>query len=675
MGNEPRWSEAAVVKKITTEPDDLPTEGDDHGVLADAGLDTTAIGIMSPHTAQVRVVLPQVLEEPDDEVVDDELDPSDLRNGEIVIELPADEVRQAADAASEAREVGEEPALTGEIVDDVVDAVRDHVAERDEPFAEGEVIDVVVVPGPDAHAEPGDEHDERPGEAEDDAEPEAGDDAEEPGDAEEREDDPAPDADADRAAPDDDPARDAPRQDDAATGTADADGPAVDAWRAAAAELAAEHAVPHPGDADEPGEDEHEDEGEPADDVDPEPEAQAGAELPADPAPQADSAAGPEPQTGEEPPAPTAGAVDRTTSYARIWAEESAAARVASTELDMSTQKTQTTGALTMTARRLEDLGRNAERESSDLLTPDRVLNPHRVAKPAPEGGWSEFVYGLTGGRINLGDSRKVRARKALEARVAAPLSGETRFVPVLSRKGGVGKTTVTTLLGMALADGRDDRVIAIDANPDRGTLADRIGKRTDKTVRDLVHRAGEIRGFNDISRFVARDETRLDVLASDPDPRIAEAFGEDDYRAVADVAEHYYSLVLTDTGTGIIHSVMGATLAHADQLVIVSGLNLDEVRLASETLTWLESNGYEDLARGAIVVLNQQSPGSPMVRLSELEVHFGSRVRSVVHLPYDPALGTGSAVVYRDLQPATREAARDLAARVVDGLREVRPA
>lgn len=328
-----------------------------------------------------------------------------------------------------------------------------------------------------------------------------------------------------------------------------------------------------------------------------------------------------------------------------------------------------------MTARRLEDLGRNAERESSDLLTPDRVLNPHRVAKPAPEGGWSEFVYGLTGGRINLGDSRKVRARKALEARVAAPLSGETRFVPVLSRKGGVGKTTVTTLLGMALADGRDDRVIAIDANPDRGTLADRIGKRTDKTVRDLVHRAGEIRGFNDISRFVARDETRLDVLASDPDPRIAEAFGEDDYRAVADVAEHYYSLVLTDTGTGIIHSVMGATLAHADQLVIVSGLNLDEVRLASETLTWLESNGYEDLARGAIVVLNQQSPGSPMVRLSELEVHFGSRVRSVVHLPYDPALGTGSAVVYRDLQPATREAARDLAARVVDGLREVRPA
>ncbi|HCU78761.1 MAG TPA: MinD/ParA family protein, partial [Microbacterium sp.] len=65
--------------------------------------------------------------------------------------------------------------------------------------------------------------------------------------------------------------------------------------------------------------------------------------------------------------------------------------------------------------------------------------------------------------------------RKELSRRIAAPLPGGARFVPVLSRKGGVGKTTVTTLLGMALADARDDRVIAVDANPDRGTLAERI--------------------------------------------------------------------------------------------------------------------------------------------------------------------------------------------------------
>jgi MinD-like ATPase involved in chromosome partitioning or flagellar assembly len=41
-----------------------------------------------------------------------------------------------------------------------------------------------------------------------------------------------------------------------------------------------------------------------------------------------------------------------------------------------------------------------------------------------------------------------------------------------------------------------------------------------------------------------------------------------------------------------------------------------------------------------------------------------------VVRVPYDTAIGTGSAIVFRDLQPATRKAARELAAAVIGGLR-----
>ncbi len=69
----------------------------------------------------------------------------------------------------------------------------------------------------------------------------------------------------------------------------------------------------------------------------------------------------------------------------------------------------------------------------------------------------------------------------------------------------------------MALADAREDRIIAVDANPDRGTLAERIGRTSGKTVRDLVRASDDVHGFNDISQIVARDHTRLDVIASDP--------------------------------------------------------------------------------------------------------------------------------------------------------------
>ncbi|GAA3207385.1 MinD/ParA family protein [Microbacterium terregens] len=328
---------------------------------------------------------------------------------------------------------------------------------------------------------------------------------------------------------------------------------------------------------------------------------------------------------------------------------------------------------VTMTSKRFGEF--EAGRESADLLTADRLLDPHQVVRPEPEGAWQHFVYSITRHRINLGDGKRARARKELDRRIAAPLTGGARFVPVLSRKGGVGKTTVTTLLGMALADARDDRIIAVDANPDRGTLAERISRTSGKTVRDLVKVRAEVTGYNDISNIVARDETRLDVLASDADPRVSEALNDRDYHDVASIAAHYYSIILTDTGTGIVHSVMGATLDLADQVVVVAGLTVDEARLASETLTWLETNGYAEQVRDAIVVLNTARPGAPLVQIDELEGHFRTRVRSVVRVPYDPHIAAGSAISFRELQPATRLAARDLAAAVVEGLRALTPA
>lgn len=307
--------------------------------------------------------------------------------------------------------------------------------------------------------------------------------------------------------------------------------------------------------------------------------------------------------------------------------------------------------------------------ESSAQLTSERLLEGSPATRVPPEGFFRRLVYDVTRHRVNLGDSAEATARKELDARIRRPVGGGARFVPVLTRKGGVGKTTVTALLGMALADARDDRIIAIDANPDRGTLSERIAQHTDFTVRDVVRDVDRITGYTEFSARVARDETRLDVLASDTDPHLAEAFNESDYNTIADLAARYYSLVLTDCGTGIVHSVMRATLGRADSIVIVSGASVDEARLASETLSWLEQNGYEHLVKNAIVALNTATQGSHMVRLDEIESHFSSRVREIVRIPYDPQLAAGAAITFRELRPVTRHAARTLAALVIEGL------
>ncbi len=307
--------------------------------------------------------------------------------------------------------------------------------------------------------------------------------------------------------------------------------------------------------------------------------------------------------------------------------------------------------------------------EPAAMLTADRLIERRGKKRAKPEGGMNAFLYAATFHAVNRGDSPKVRARKAMEARIDKRLEGGARFVPVLTRKGGVGKTTVTALLGMALADLREDRVIAIDANPDRGTLSERVNKQTRSTVRDLVTRAPSITSFSDFTSMVSRDETRLDILASDTDPLLSEAFDENDYNVVADLAARFYSVVLTDCGTGIVHSVMRATLRRADSVVIVSGGSVDEARLASETLTWLEANGYGELVRNAVVALNTATQGTNLVKLEEIEAHFKSRVREIVRIPYDPQLAAGSVINYKDLKPFTKESARELAALVMDGL------
>lgn len=327
------------------------------------------------------------------------------------------------------------------------------------------------------------------------------------------------------------------------------------------------------------------------------------------------------------------------------------------------------TGEISMPSRRGRARGETSNvPEPVSMLTPDRILEPTK-RRPAPESGFNRFLYFASAKSINLGDSKAVRHRKALDALIGARLGGDARFVPVLTRKGGVGKTTITTLLGMSLALVREDRVIAIDANPDRGTLAERFARTTEKTVRDVVNRAASIRSFSDFSQYVSRDKTRLDVLASDTDPMLSEAFDESDYNVVANLVERYYSIALTDCGTGIIHSVMKATLDRADGLVIVSGGSFDEARLAAETLTWLESNGYKHLVRGAIVALNTATQGTQLVNLDEIETHFRSRVREIVRIPYDSQLAAGSTIDFKKLRPLTQEAARNLAALVVDGL------
>jgi len=238
---------------------------------------------------------------------------------------------------------------------------------------------------------------------------------------------------------------------------------------------------------------------------------------------------------------------------------------------------------------------------TADSLTTDLLL-PGR--HKAPVGGWRRAVFNVTGGLVRPPESAAQRRRRELIARVRTPVTGGHHRVAVMSLKGGVGKTTTTVGLGAMLASLRGDRVIAVDANPDRGTLSDKVRLETASTVRDLLNERYQIQRYTDVRAYTTQAGSRLEVLASDRDPAVSVAFSEQDYADVCQVLEHYYSICLTDCGTGLLHSAMTGVLRLADQIVLVSSPSVDGARSASATLDWLQAHGYGDLVRRAVVVL-----------------------------------------------------------------------
>ncbi|MGW2200053.1 nucleotide-binding protein, partial [Streptosporangium sp. NPDC001682] len=298
-----------------------------------------------------------------------------------------------------------------------------------------------------------------------------------------------------------------------------------------------------------------------------------------------------------------------------------------------------------------------------------------RGRRNAPAGGWRKLVYKASAGLIKPGESPEVRRRRELVGRARTPVATGHHRVAVLSLKGGVGKTTTTVGLGATLAQVRGDRVIAVDANPDRGTLSDKVELETSATVRDLLNERQQIKRYVDIRAFTSQAPSRLEILASDRDPSVSEAFSASDYQSVAQVLENFYSICITDCGTGLLHSAMSGVLGLADQLVLVSSPSVDGARAASATLDWLEAHHYEELVRSATVVLCSVRPRSKStVDLDRLEAHFAARCRAVIRVPYDTHLEEGAEIDLERLQPATRESYLRLAASVGDGFAGPQP-
>ncbi|MFC8536171.1 SCO5717 family growth-regulating ATPase [Streptomyces sp. NPDC057249] len=291
-------------------------------------------------------------------------------------------------------------------------------------------------------------------------------------------------------------------------------------------------------------------------------------------------------------------------------------------------------------------------------LTSDRLIRGKQKTRSSrnPSGA----------SRFKLGGKKEEQERQRKLELIRTPVLSCYR-IAVISLKGGVGKTTTTTALGATLASERQDKILAIDANPDAGTLGRRVRRETGATIRDLVHAIPHLNSYMDIRRFTSQAPSGLEIIANDVDPAVSTAFSDEDYRRSIDVLGKQYPIILTDSGTGLLYSAMRGVLDLADQLIIVSTPSVDGASSASTTLDWLSAHGYAELVQRSITVISGVRETGKMIKVDDIVQHFRTRCRGVVVVPFDEHLSAGAEVDLDMMRPKTREAYFDLSALVAE--------
>lgn len=301
-----------------------------------------------------------------------------------------------------------------------------------------------------------------------------------------------------------------------------------------------------------------------------------------------------------------------------------------------------------------------------------------------PESGFRRMIYDMTGGRLNPGLSKIERERRDLTTTIGLPLPANRVFhVGLYSQKGGVGKSSATAMLGALTALFRPDNVLAMDVNPDGGSLGIRVARTTPATIldlRDALLRA-DLTPMQFDSYVNHNPKTRLDTIVLPPGEKPQFPLSADDYRMIADAlyAKYSYKIVFIDCGTDLTSSIMDGVIPRLDLLVNVTTTKRDEGAVTLGGIDALSDDGFEDLVARSITLFINKEPRAGDVQIQrklddvarEVRGWFQDATRAIIDIPYDFAIGNGEVIDPEEVSPHCVMAYMRACAEIVTALRE----
>ncbi|MEU8650293.1 hypothetical protein [Streptomyces sp. NPDC048737] len=301
-------------------------------------------------------------------------------------------------------------------------------------------------------------------------------------------------------------------------------------------------------------------------------------------------------------------------------------------------------------------------------------------ASPAPESSPTldpRLLLAL--GRPLHGESvtrRTGRALRKLTSSVAQDVAEQTRIarelqqpvttgrvVAVTSIRGGVGKSTVSALLGRTLNHYRHDPVLTLEADAALGTLPVRMGAEAVRwTCADLASILHPSMQLTDVTGYLV-PVTDGGWLLPASRGQVGAPLDMTSYRKVTLALRRYFAVTVVDCET-LPGEVARTAMDTSHARVVVAPTTAEGVGATRQVLDWLARLPHSALATTVVALV----AGTPDTVLDDKTAagHLKEPGVTVVTVPYDRHLAGGGPIRTDLLAHATQQAVLRLAAEVM---------
>ncbi|GAA4059494.1 MinD/ParA family protein [Actinomadura miaoliensis] len=238
------------------------------------------------------------------------------------------------------------------------------------------------------------------------------------------------------------------------------------------------------------------------------------------------------------------------------------------------------------------------------------------------------------------------------------------RRIAVVGMRGGSGKSTLSALLALVFANHRHDRVLAVDVDPDWGSLPLRLGVRHRHALADVQAALAGAGSFEDVEPYLTSAGDRLWVLPANrghmgDSPLTAEIY---EHNAVP--LTRFFGVTIIDCGSGMRGELQQAVLAGAHAVVLATPATPDGARTAGRALDLVAASGLGHLIARTVVVFTVKSPHTrKTLDLDGAAAILADVGAGAVRLDYDRHLASTSTLDPRRLAHSTRTTAIRIAA------------